>query len=39
MNEFNLKEGIIITSEQEDIVKEGNKTIQILPIWKYLLTS
>jgi len=37
MNYFKLKSGIIITLEQEETIKEKNKTIQIIPTWKWLL--
>ena len=31
--------GKIITLDEEKILKEGNKTIEIIPAWKYLLRS
>lgn len=34
MEKFNLKEGIILTYNQEEIMKIDNKNIQIIPIWK-----
>jgi len=37
MNELKMKEGLILTSDQEEEVKVGNKTITILPIYKWLL--
>jgi predicted AAA+ superfamily ATPase len=37
MNEFKLKEGLILTYEQEDEIKVENKTIKIIPVWKWLL--
>jgi len=37
MAEFNLKEGIILTQFQEDEFKEGDYTINIVSIWKWLL--
>lgn len=35
MNKFKLKEGIIITFDQEQIIKEHN--IKVIPVWKWLL--
>ena len=37
MREFKLKEGIILTYEQEEEIKIDNKLIKILPVWKWLL--
>lgn len=37
MKEFNLKEGIILTQFQEDMIKEDNLIINIIPVWKWLL--
>lgn len=39
MNKFNLNAGLIITQEQEDKIKVGRKTINIVPLWKWLLES
>ncbi|MFH1750632.1 MAG: ATP-binding protein [Candidatus Micrarchaeota archaeon] len=36
---FKLKGGQILTMEQEDELKVGGKTIKILPVWKWLLTT
>ncbi|MEI7718859.1 MAG: ATP-binding protein [archaeon] len=39
MNEFKLKEGLILTNNQEDeFIVEGNKII-IKPVWKWLLEN
>ena len=38
MDYFNLKNSLLITSEIENIVKIEDKTINILPLWKWLLT-
>ncbi len=38
MEYFNLKNSLLITSEIEDVVKIEDKTINILPLWKWLLT-
>ncbi|MBU1199302.1 MAG: ATP-binding protein [Nanoarchaeota archaeon] len=37
MNAFKLKEGTIITYEQEEEIKENGKKIKIIPAWKWLL--
>lgn len=37
MNELNFRKSTLITLEKEDILKEGNKLIEIVPAWKYLL--
>ncbi len=37
LNKFNLKAGIIITNNQEEEIKKGNKTIKLVPAWKWLL--
>ena len=37
MKELCLGTGKIITLDEENILKEGDKTIEIIPAWKYLL--
>lgn len=37
MEAFGLKEGTILTQFQEDAFKEGNHTINLIPIWKWFL--
>ncbi|MBU4580303.1 DUF4143 domain-containing protein, partial [Patescibacteria group bacterium] len=37
MAEFNLKEGTILTQFQEDSFQENGYTVNIVPIWKWLL--
>lgn len=37
MEKFNLKEGLIITENQEEERKIEGKTIKIIPAWKWLL--
>ena len=37
MNEHNLKEGIILTEDQEEERRIEDKKIKIIPIWKWLL--
>ncbi len=34
---FELTEGLILTEDEEDILKLDNKTIYIKPVWKWLL--
>jgi len=37
LDKFKLKEGLILTRDQEDEFKIGNKKIKVLPVWKWLL--
>ncbi|MCX6748728.1 MAG: ATP-binding protein [Candidatus Pacearchaeota archaeon] len=37
LNKFKLKEGLIITSDQEEKIKVNGKIIRIIPAWKWLL--
>lgn len=37
MEKFNLKEGLVLTMDEEDEIKVENKKITIKPIWKWLL--
>lgn len=37
MEKFKLKEGTILTANEEDIIKQDNLIIKIMPIWKWLL--
>jgi predicted AAA+ superfamily ATPase len=37
MDFFRLKEGLIVTYDQEDTVKANNKTIHLVPAWKWML--
>jgi predicted AAA+ superfamily ATPase len=39
LNKFKLKEGIIITDEQEETRKIDGKSIKIIPVWKWLLEN
>jgi len=39
MKEFNLKEGLILTYDQEDKLELGGKKINIIPVWKWLLNG
>lgn len=38
MQEFNLNTGIILTQDTQRTEKIGKKTIQLIPLWKWLLT-
>jgi len=37
MREFGLKQGIIITEDEEDEIKIGNKKIKVIPAYQWLL--
>lgn len=37
MDKYNLSNGLILTSDDEDEIKIENKTITVKPIWKWLL--
>lgn len=37
LEKFQLKEGTILTYNQTDELQIGNKTIRVLPVWKWLL--
>lgn len=37
MKELKMKNGIILTEDEENIIKTENKTITVLSIWKWLL--
>ncbi|MCX5751843.1 MAG: ATP-binding protein [Candidatus Saganbacteria bacterium] len=39
MEKYNLKEGTILTEDEKDSFKFGNKTINVLPLWHWLLTT
>lgn len=39
LNTYNLKEGLILTKDEEDEIKIENKTIKVKPIWKWLLSE
>ncbi len=39
LHTFNLKEGLILTLEQEDEFKLEGKKIIIMPVWRWLLTK
>lgn len=39
LKEFKLNEGMILTQDEESVVKVDNKTIKIVPIWKWILKN
>ncbi len=39
MNKFKLKEGKIITFDQDEELSVEGKTIQVIPVWKWLLSE
>ena len=39
METYGLKEGLILTTDQEETKTMGNKKIRIMPIWKWLLLN
>ncbi len=38
LKEFNLKEGFILTETQEDEFKVDKFKIEVIPVWKWLLS-
>ena len=38
MEYFKIKKGIIFTYNQEEKIKENKYRIQLIPLWKWLLT-
>ncbi|VVC00677.1 AAA domain protein [uncultured archaeon] len=39
MDKFSLNKGLIITNDQEDHFKIGNKKIMVVPAWKWMLEN
>lgn len=39
LKEYNLKEGLILSDDEHDSFRIDNKTIKVLPVWYWLLTS
>lgn len=39
MSYFRIKEGLILTYNQERQIKEGGRIIKVLPVWKWLLLN
>jgi predicted AAA+ superfamily ATPase len=38
MDELDLKEGVIITWDDEDLIEKNGKRIKVVPLWKWLLS-
>jgi predicted AAA+ superfamily ATPase len=38
MNELSIQKATIVTMDDEDIIEENGKKIEVVPAWKYLLT-
>ena len=39
MSFFDLNKGIILTIDQEDVLRQDNKTIELIPAWQWLTTN
>lgn len=39
LNELNLKKGLLLTSDQKETIKLENKTIEIIPVYEWLLNK
>ena len=40
MDKFKLKEGLILTYDQEEeIILKGNKKVIVKPVWKWLIVK
>lgn len=39
LERFKLKKGLILTYDQENKIKVGNKEIIIMPVWKWFLSK
>ena len=37
MNKLKLKEGLILTREQEDEIRNKDKKIKIMPVWRWMI--
>jgi predicted AAA+ superfamily ATPase len=37
MLQYDLNNGLIITEDEEEIIKINALTIQVIPVWKWLL--
>jgi len=37
MESYGLKEGLLLTYDEEDTIRMNNRTVTILPVWKWLL--
>jgi len=36
MDAFNLKSGLILTLDQEDRLEKDQKTVDVMPVWKWM---
>jgi len=39
LTKFKLKQGLILTYDQEDVLKIQNKKIIVKPVWKWLAST
>ena len=39
MEQYNLKDGLLLSTDQEEIRSIKNKTIHIMPTWKWILKN
>lgn len=39
MDEFNLRQGLILTTEESDAIRANGRTIDVMPVWYWLLTG
>ncbi|WP_298266426.1 hypothetical protein [Geobacter sp.] len=39
MGEFGLERGVILTREEFDTVKANGRTVEVMPIWWWLLLA
>lgn len=39
MEEHNLSRGTLLTYQQEETIRQGTRTVRILPVWKWLLSG
>ena len=39
MDELNLKESIIVSLEEHDLIEKEEKEIRVIPAWKYLIND
>jgi len=36
MERFGLKEAVLVTRDQSDLISEGGRIIRVVPAWKWL---
>ena len=36
---YNLKQGLMLTSDQEEEIVKDKKIIRVMPVWKWLLKN